>query len=386
MDLIVLEKKGWRIAAIQRKGVFIDLWVEQLTPTKPVKGDIYLGVVNKVLDGKNAAFVSIGRGKPGLLNGGDTIIAQKSKTVGEEAPTVSACLKEGEAIIVQVKHEGYDRKGPIVTELIQMTGETLVYMPFAGYSAVSKSLSHQRDEYLSFADENCKGYEGVIFRSQARKVTKDEIAFELDDFRREWKSIVENASIAKAPATLHKASGFYEKLNSVFPINKLSRLITNSTEVENELNGKPFDSEKILVTSNHRAFKELEKKVIELNSSTVKVGKATIHIETTRAFTAIDIDTGGADFGSKEQTHKEVNEKAVIKILEQLRLRNISGKIVIDFLPLSTGYQDELTHYIKSKAAEDVRLSVGEFTQFGLFELQRKKQGLPLSKLNLELD
>ncbi|WP_377888318.1 ribonuclease E/G [Alkalihalobacillus sp. R86527] len=385
MQLIVLEKKGVRVLAIQKDRTFTNLWVEDRNRKKPLQGDVILGVVNKVVNGKNAAFISLGSGKPGLLNGADTIKAQKRKTAGETPPAVSELIEEGQAILVQVKHEGYDRKGPLVTELVHLPGETLVYMPYAGYSAVAKAIS-KREEFLTFAKEYCIGNEGLIFRSKAREATNKQLIEELTAHRKVWTSIQDKMKNLRPPATIVTSNDFFEVVNKSFPIDRMEKVITNSSLVAEELEQRSINPNLIQVEGNHRRLRQLEEKLVELSQPTVKVGKAYIHIESTRALTAIDIDSGGADFGSIEETHKKVNEAAVMKIVEQVNLRNLAGTIMIDFLALSESEKSRLLQYIKETVSEDPRIIVGGFTHFGLIELQRKKQGLPLHKLTIEFE
>ncbi|MCA0986208.1 ribonuclease E/G [Guptibacillus algicola] len=380
MQLIVLEKKGVRVFAIQKEGTFTNLWVEERHRKKPLQGDIILGVVNKVVHGKNAAFISLGSGKPGLLNGEDTIVAQKKKTVGETPPAVSDVIEEGQAILVQVMHEGYDRKGPIVTELVQLPSETLVYMPYAGYSAVAKAIS-KREEFLTIAEEHCIGDEGIIFRSSAREVSKDQLVEDLTNQRKVWTSILENVKDVRPPATVVTANDTYDKVDNYFPIARMDKVITNSSGVAKELEQRWIDLKLIQVEANHRSLQQLDEKLDELSNPTVKIGKASIHIETTRALTAIDIDSGGADYGSIEETHKKVNEAAVMKIVEQLNLRNLGGTIMIDVLTMSESEKSKFLQYINEALSGDPRIIVGGYTHFGLVELRRKKQGLPLHKL-----
>ncbi|WP_270179444.1 ribonuclease E/G [Alkalihalobacillus sp. CinArs1] len=382
MQLLVLEKDDSRVVAIQKEGDIIDLWIEKRNRFKPSQGDIILGVVNNVVKGKNAAFVSLGGGKPGLLNGSETIKAQRNKTVGETPPAVSDFLEVGQALLVQVKHEGYDRKGPLVTELIHLASDTLVYMPYAGYSAVAKSIK-DRDELLSIATDHCVGEEGVIFRTKAKELSADQLVEELTYKRNEWKTILEKASSRNPPARIVKSNDRLEKL---YPLDRIDQVVTNSSNAADEFKQLGFNPSLIEVDESHTNIRLLKEKVAELSRSTVKVGKAFVHIESTCALTAIDIDSGGAAFQSIEETHKSVNEAAILKILEQIRLRNISGTILIDPLPMVESDKNELLQLLKEAAKTDSRMVVGGFTKFGLIELQRKKDGLPFHKLLLELD
>ncbi|MBN8208458.1 ribonuclease E/G [Bacillus sp. NTK071] len=381
MQLIVLEKKEWRAAAIEIDNEITDIWLEQINDNKPVQGDVILGKVSAVLDGKSAAFISLGRGKPGLLNGNELALAQYRKTAGGVQPAVSECLEEGQAILVQVKHQGVNRKGPIVTELVTFTGETLVYMPYAGYSAVSKQLHLKREELLAFAKTHCIEQEGLIFRTSAGYVDEEQLYTELQHHRKKWQCFVEKASTKRAPFTIKKAKGLSEQVSKVFPLQRVTGIVSNSASSIEEF--LPFLKNNVEVS----AFPHHQKKVSKLEETiasmekTIKIGKGKLHIEETNAITAIDVDTGGSKYGTKSQTHYEVNVLAIEEITRQLRLRNISGLIVVDFLRVDEQDQRKLVTLLKSKEKEDPRLKVGGFTKLGLFEMQRKKAGLPLSSI-----
>ncbi|MDP4550448.1 ribonuclease E/G [Alkalihalobacillus macyae] len=378
MQLIVLEKKEWRAAAIEIDNIITDIWVDRVDRNKLEPGDVILGKVSDVLDEKSAAFISLGKGKPGLLNGSELALAQYQKTAGGVQPAVSDCLEEGQAILVQVKHQGVDRKGPIITELVTFTGETLVYMPYAGYSAVSKQLSLRREELLAFAEKNCIEQEGLIFRTSAGYVEEEKLYSELLDHREEWQRLLEKASTKRAPLMIKKAKGLSEQISKLFPLQRVTSIVSNSTSaMEGFL---PFLNRNVDVTVGPDEVSKVEETIASMEK-TIKIGKANVHIEETNALTAIDVDTAGAKYGTKNQTHYEVNVLAIEEITRQLRLRNIGGLIVVDFLRVDKQDQRKLLTLLRNKEKEDPRLKVGGFTNLGLFEMQRKKAGLPLSSL-----
>ena len=381
MQLIVLEQKEWRTAAIEIDNEITDIWGEPLRGVKPVQGDVILGRVSAVLDGKSAAFVSLGSGKPGLLNDDELVLAQLRKTAGGAKPAVSECVEEGQAILVQVKHQGVNRKGPIVTELVHLTGQRLVYMPYAGYSAVSKQLSSRRDELLAFAQHHCVEQEGLIFRTGAGYARETQLQEELENHREEWHQIQAKGAQRRAPTILKKAGGLSEQIGSLFPLLRVTRFVTNSSSAAEEfLPSLSTDVDVSIVPQQHKVISKLEE-TLENLTKTVKIGKANLHIQETHALTAIDVDTGGANFGSKSDTHFEVNVMAIEELAKQLRLRNIGGIIVVDFLRVPEEDQKRMMTLLKEKEKTDPRLQVGGFTKLGLFELQRKKAGLPLSEL-----
>ncbi len=381
MKFIILKKKEWQAAAIVNDQEITDIWAEAICQKKPDQGDLIFGKVSSVLDDKNAAFVSLGSGKPGLLNGDELICAQSKKTAGERMPAVSACIKEGQAILVQVKHPGVDRKGPIVTELVSLTGESLVYMPYAGYSAVSKQLPTMRDGLLRIAHEHCVEQEGLIFRTSSANLSEEALIKELEDLRDEWQRILHATENARVPSVIKKAGGIAERISKLYPIHRATELATNDEEAVKTFLPLLAKGAKVMSEDENENVLQLLDRTIKGIEKTVKIGKAALHIEETNAVTAIDVDSGGARRSTKNQTHLEVNIMAIDEIARQLRLRNIGGMIIVDFLRVDEKERDVLLTQMKKKEKADKRLKVGGFTRLGLFEMQRKKAGLPLSKL-----
>ncbi|WP_347549423.1 ribonuclease E/G [Pseudalkalibacillus hwajinpoensis] len=382
MQLIVLEEKKWWAAAIEIENRITDIWAEQIDMGKPGHGDLILGKVSAVLDGKNAAFVSLGRGKPGLLNGDELVVSQRQKTVGKSKPAVSDCLEEGQPVLVQVKYPGADRKGPILTELITFTGEKLVYMPYAGYSGVSKQLTAKRERLLSFAEQRCIEQEGLIFRTSSGQANDVQLNRELETHRAEFNRLLEMSTGMLPPALLKKGKGLSEQVSNLFPLHHVTGFISNSPDALTAfMPYLPKQVEVSLPPHHQKKTGKLKETLASLQQQTVKIAKANLHIEETKAVTAIDVDSGGADFGSKRETHYAVNIAAIDEIARQIRLRNIGGMIVIDFLRVEREDQAILFELMKSKETNDPRLQVVGFTKLGLFELQRKKAGLPLSKI-----
>lgn len=381
MKFIVLKKKEWQVAAILDKQEITDIWGELTCQRKPDQGDLIFGKVSSILDDKNAAFISLGSGKPGLLNGDELITAQEKKTAGERMPAVSACIQEGQSILVQIKHPGVDRKGPIVTELISLTGASLVYMPYAGYSAVSKQLPAMREELLQIAHEHCVEQEGLIFRTSSAYLSKEALIAELDDLREEWQRILQSTEGAHVPSVIKKAGGLAERISKLYPLHRVTELATNDADAVKTFLPLLAKGAKVVSDEQSENVIQLLERTIKGIEKTVKIGKASLHIEETNAVTAIDVDSGGVRRSNKNQTHFEVNMMAIDEIARQLRLRNIGGMIIVDFLRVDEKERDALLSHLKKKEKADKRLKLGGFTRLGLFEMQRKKAGLPLSKL-----
>ena len=381
MEFIFLKKREWQAAAIVIDQEITDIWAEEISQKKPGQGDLILGKVSSILDDKNAAFISLGSGKPGLLNGDELVCAQQKKTAGERMPAVSDCIGEGQTILVQVKHPGVDRKGPIVTELVALTGDSLVYMPYAGYSAVSKQLPTKREELLQIAQQHCIEQEGIIFRTSAGKLSETALLDEFYNHREEWNRLVASSASVRAPGIIKKAGGLAERIGNLYPLHRATELATNDDEAVKTF--LPLLSKEATVMSQDKKENALYllESTIQGMEETVKIGKAALHIEETKAVTAIDVDSGGVRRMTKNQTHFEVNVMAIDEIAKQLRLRNIGGMIIVDFLRVDEKDRQTLFAQMKQKEKTDKRLKVGGFTRLGLFEIQRKKAGLPLSKL-----
>lgn len=319
IDTIVYESKNTatRIALLGG-GELVEL--EIVPENRAVEGNIYLGKIARKVDlanGKIGFFVELGEGREAFLN-------------AEENGLDELKVSEGQSLVVQVAQEKRAEKGPKVTRALQFVGENLVYCPYRMNIEVSSKITDKvkADEYRELVMENTTGQEGWILRTSAVNAPKEEVVAEMEYLRQSFETVRMNARTLKAPALL------LAKANPVFDyVNKykagLGKVILNNRNIEAELKER-FGAE-LATEINAEPFAEygLEDAIAEALNKTVSLKSGgRITIEETKAFVAIDVDSG-ADKGNGGISR--LNIEAAAEIARQIRLRNLSGKIIIDF-------------------------------------------------------
>lgn len=319
IDTILYETKGseTRIALLGN-GVLEEL--DFINSNKATEGNIYLGRITHKLDlahQKVGFFVDIDDSREAFLNADE--IGLKELTIAE-----------GQSIVVQVAQEQRAEKGAKVVRAIQLVGENIVYCPYRMSVEASPRIEDKTtlEEYKELVLENMTGQEGWILRTTSVDVPFKVIAQEMEELRKEYEAVRIKARNNKAPSLL------YTRENPLFDYIKrshdsLQKVILNSRNVEAELKEKFGDDFEMEIESNPFEKFGIEESIAEALEKNVNLaGGGRIIIEETRACVAIDVDSGGDDgHGSVSR----LNSDAAYEIVRQIRLRNLSGKIVIDF-------------------------------------------------------
>ena len=297
--------------------------LEIIEANRALEGNIYLGKICRKIElanGKQGFFVELSDGREAFLN-------------AEEHGLDELKICEGQSLVVQVAQEKRAEKGPKVTRAIQFVGDNLVYCPYRmNVEASSKIADKQKaEEYRELVLENTTGQEGWIIRTSAINEAKENIVAEMSYLRSLFDAVRLAARNQKAPALLHtKANPIFDYLNKYK--NELSKVVLNNRNLEAEINER-FEDISTEIIAEPFAEYGLEDAIVEALNPTVKLKSGgCITIQETKAFVAIDVDSG-KDKGNGSISH--LNVEAAIEIAKQIRLRNLSGKIIIDFAGLS---------------------------------------------------
>lgn len=318
IDTILYDQKGGngRIALLEN-GRLKEL--EFVKENGVAEGNIYLGrIVSKVdlANGKEGFFVEIGDVRPAFLNVDE---------YGHDAG-----LNVGQSVVVQVQQEARAEKGARVVRSVQFVGQNICYCPFRMGVEVSSRIENKAmaAEYRQNVIEYTTGQEGWILRTSSVETSMDDIRAEMDDLRRIYDDVRAKARSASAPAVL------YTKDNPLFDyiINheeSLQKVVLNNHNLEAEI--KDIFEGDIATEFCANPFETfgVEDMISDALSKSVKLpGGGRVFIEETKAFVAIDVDSG------EDRGHGSIsrlNDEAATAIAEQIRLRNLSGKIIIDF-------------------------------------------------------
>ncbi|HXF66916.1 MAG TPA: ribonuclease G [Burkholderiales bacterium] len=382
--LVNVTQQETRVAVIEH-GVTQEVHVERASG-RGLVGNIYLGRVARVLPGMQSAFVDIGGARAAFLHVADLWGGRRN---GESAQPIEKLLAEGQSLMVQVVKDPIGSKGARLSTQISLAGRFLVYLPQESHIGISQRIedeeerAHLREKLRELLPPEERG--GYIIRTVAETASDRELKSDVDYLRRLWAGIREKAAAA-APATV-----LYQDLN--LPLRVLRdfvheetvRILVDSREVWEKMLefGRDFTpnvAERIELYRGERALfdlygveDEIEKALarrVDLKSGGYLV------IDQTEALTTIDVNTGGFVGGrSFDDTVFKTNLEAAQAIARQLRLRNIGGIIIVDFIDMQS---EEHRHAVlnelrKSLARDRTRMTVNGFTQLGLVEMTRKR-------------
>ncbi|QNB45063.1 Rne/Rng family ribonuclease [Thermanaerosceptrum fracticalcis] len=394
--LVQVAEEETKVAVLE-EGQLVEIYVERALNQRLV-GNIYKGVVHNVLPGMQATFVDIGLEKNAFLYVEDAlanVLWQDEEHVPVRdgvRPNIRDIVKEGQEIVVQIAKEPVGTKGARVTTQITLPGRYLVLMPTVDYTGISRRIEEdeERERLKAIAEEIKPPNMGVIVRTVAEGSLREDLEQDIKSLLKIWQRIKNKAQTVSAPALLHKDLELVQRiLRDVFT-DDVQRLSVNSRPVfekiidfleatETHLKGKVFLSdtnnlfEKYAI--DHELAQALKRKVW------LKSGGYLV-IDQTEALTAIDVNTGKF-VGSTDlaDTVLKTNLEAALEIARQLRLRNIGGIIIIDFIDMTDPHHKErVLKVLEEELKKDkVKAHILGITPLGLVEMTRKKVRQSLS-------
>ncbi|PYO28271.1 MAG: ribonuclease E/G [Gemmatimonadetes bacterium] len=397
--------------AILEDDRLVELLVDRPDARRMV-GDIYLGTVEAVLPGIQAAFVNIGAEKSAFLHASDLIEAEEDdepsdhddddngngegggtgsgggRSSRRRLPNVSDELKRGEAKLVQVIKEPIGTKGPRVTAQVSLAGRFLVYMPFASKVGVSRKIENreQRAKLRELVSKLVpKDSGGWIIRTVAEDLTEQSCKREIDHLYGLWKKIKRKSGSVRAPALLQRETSLTRGIIRDLFSDKVDSLLVDSKMLHNEVVQylKQIDPDLIervkLYEAETPLFDEydVEAEIRALFKARVELPTGGyLIIQPTEALTSIDVNTGRYT-GKKdpESTIVKTNLEAAREVARQLRLRDIGGIIVVDFIDMeSRGNRDKVLQELRAHLGRDrARTKAFAVSELGLIEMTRQR-------------
>jgi ribonuclease G len=385
-----LEKLIVNYAAREKRYAYVKknkvekIYIEQ-PKQQSLVGNIYFGTVTKVLQGMNAVFVDIGEEKNAYLHRDklSSYVLTEQKKVIKEQISISSFVHQGEKILVQVEKDESGTKGARLTGIIEISGENIIYMPNGRYVAVSKKIedAEKVTSLRRFGTESKDETEGIIFRTSSVTLTEEQIIAELDDLRLQYRELQQRAGSFKKAGIIRQRDIFKEEISNVLSKMKTGELIVDDAELKRSLQ-KKVDEQGIkltLYTGKENIFSSLRMEH-ELEKALKRIAwldnGAYLVFDETEALTIVDVNTG--KFSGKtnlNDTVKKTNELAAVEALRQIRIRDIGGIILIDFIDMKYDRdRDELQQtVIKEVKKDDKQIKVIGFTPLGILQLTRKK-------------
>ena len=382
--LINVTPQETRVAVIQQ-GVVQELHVERISG-RGLVGNIYLGIVSRVLPGMQSAFIQIGLDRAAFLHVADIWEVRQN---GEPQKPIEKLLHEGARLLVQVIKDPIGTKGARLSTQVSIAGRLLVYLPQEFHIGISQRIEdeaeraqlRERLQHLLPPDE--KG--GFIIRTMAETATDKEMLSDIEYLRKIWNGIQEKAKTVSPPALLYQDLNLSTRVLRDMSNDETDRILIDSRETHQKLQAFAQDYmlnvvERIQHYSGERPLFDLYGIEDEIERALarrvpLKSGGYLI-IDQTEALTTIDVNTGGFVGGrSFDDTIFKTNLEAAHVIARQLRLRNLGGIIVVDFIDMENdAHRDSvLTEFKKALSVDRTRVTVNGFTSLGLVEMTRKR-------------
>lgn len=342
------------------------------TADESIEGNIYIGVVKNIIPGIKAAFVDIGQEKNAFIHFEDIY-----KTNNE--------IKLNEKILVQVQKDEINQKGAKLTTNIKLTGRQIVLLPTTDIITVSRKIENEKvkEKLIEIVAENLPKGVGAIIRTTASKATKTEIIDDIQRLVKDWNNIEKKMQNSdEAPVLLGKNNTIIESVILGTADSGMDKIITDSKEENKKIEKflKEFELEDKVkveydekVLDKYKIKDELEK--LNNNKIWLKCGSYIV-IDKTEALTSIDVNSGkytGKE--NLENTILRVNEEATVEIAKQIRLRDMSGIIIIDYIDMGL---EENKHRIMKLLEQEVKkdrakVQIEGFTRLNLLEMTRKQ-------------
>ena len=383
--------------AVLEDGVVVEHFVTSAASASLV-GNIYLGIVQNVLPSMEAAFVDIGRGRNGVLYAGE--VNWEAAGLGGANRKIEQALKPGDYVVVQVSKDPVGHKGARLTTQVSLAGRYLVYVPGASSTGISRKLPDtERQRLKEILRDVVPADAGVIIRTASEGVKEEDIRSDVERLQKRWSEIG-----ARAAETTEKAAGaavaLYEEPDVLVKVIRdlfnedFTGLIVSGDDAWSTINNYVNSVAPELVPrltkyepvadgpdvfAVHRIDEQLTK---AMDRKVWLPSGGTLVIDRTEAMTVVDVNTGKftGSGGNLEQTVTRNNLEAAEEIVRQLRLRDIGGIVVIDFIDmvLESNRDLVLRRLTESLARDRTRHQVSEVTSLGLVQLTRKRLGTGL--------
>ncbi len=383
--IIQTENKEKKIALIEN-GKLIEYYVED-KENRRKEGNIYIGIVKDVISGMQSAFVDIGTEKNSFIHLKDILPKiDETKESQKEGIEISRVVKRNQKLLVQVKKDSNEKKGARISSHINLPGKYIALLPNADIITVSQKIEDKKEQerLIKLVKENLSEGNGAIIRTSARHKEK-EVIEDIKRVEKKWNNIIQTSinPELERPQLLYKSENIIEKMLMDLADSTIDKIIVNDRKIEKELEefkseNKEYLNLEIEVQEKENIFDryDLEKQIEKMQNRKIwlKCG-GFITIDKTEALTAIDVNTGKYTGNQNlEQTVYKVNQEASIEIAKQLRLRDIGGIVIIDYIDMK---EDENKQKIQKLLEEELKkdrskTQVEGFTKLDLMELTRK--------------
>lgn len=392
MLINVMHPEETRVAIVH-DGRLMELNIE-ISGKEQIKGNIYKGVVLRVEPGLQAAFVDIGRAKPGFLQIGelhpdywewrDDIPEEQRK----RRPRIQEVLRRGQELVVQVEKDERDNKGSALTSYLSLPGRYMVIMPGSDSTGISRKVEQEgaRKKLKEIvAEMNIPEGMGYIIRTEAVGRTPEELQKDFTSLTDLYESIKQRASEIKGAGEIYHDSGLIIRTIRDYFSDDIDEVLVDSKDAYREAkeffrDTMPACEKRVKLHKEKRPIFsrfQLEEQIDQIYEKRVPLPSGgSLIIEPTEALVSIDVNSGKSS-GERgiEDTAFKTNMEAAEEVARQLRLRDLGGLIVIDFIDMRDNkHNNDVEKMLKNSLKMDkARVNVGRISQFGIMEMSRQR-------------
>ncbi|MDQ0896137.1 Rne/Rng family ribonuclease [Agromyces ramosus] len=390
---MVVREKGGRIQiGVLEDGVLVEHYVARNQEASLI-GNVYLGRVQNVLPSMEAAFVDIGRGRNAVLYSGEVDWEAAAENGEKNQPRrIELALKPGDRVLVQVTKDPVGHKGARLTSQVSLPGRYLVYVPNGSMNGISRKLPDtERARLKKILKDVLPDNVGVIVRTAAEGATEEQLTLDVNRLIAQWADISTQLEKVQAPALLHSEPDLLIKIVRDVFNEDFQKMVIEGDEarqtIERYLRAVAPDLlERVEAYTGERdsfdEFRISEQIEKALERKVWLPSGGSLVIDRTEAMTVVDVNTGKfvGSGGNLEETVTKNNLEAAEEIVRQLRLRDIGGIIVVDFIDmvLETNRDLVLRRLVECLSRDRTKHQVAEVTSLGLIQMTRKKLGLGL--------
>ncbi|HJR40358.1 MAG TPA: Rne/Rng family ribonuclease, partial [Nocardioidaceae bacterium] len=388
--MVIRQKKDLTQIAVLEDKVLVEHYVARESQTSLI-GNVYLGRVQNVLPSMEAAFIDIGKGRNAVLYAGEVNWSSLGAKDGQPRK-IESVLKSGQPILVQVSKDPIGHKGARLTSQISLPGRFLVYVPDGTTSGISRKLPDtERSRLKTLLKEIVPDTAGVIVRTAAEGASEDELTRDVERLKARWEDIESKVSGGNAPQLLYGEPDLTLKVVRDLFTEDFDKLVVSGDDawdmVEDYVQHLAPDLEERLekysdgddVFAAYRIDEQIAK---GLDRKVWLPSGGSLVIDRTEAMTVVDVNTGKftGSGGNLEETVTKNNLEAAEEIVRQLRLRDIGGIIVVDFIDmvLESNRDLVLRRMVECLGRDRTRHQVAEVTSLGLVQMTRKRIGTGL--------
>jgi len=388
--VMVVRQKDERIQiGVLEDGVLVEHYVARSSEVSLI-GNVYLGKVQNVLPSMEAAFVDIGRGRNAVLYSGEVDWSEIDG--GNTARKIEHVLKSGDQVLVQVTKDPVGHKGARLTSQISLPGRYLVYVPNGSMNGISRKLPDtERARLKKILKEILPESSGVIVRTAAEGASEEQLTLDVARLTQQWEAIQEAVSRGNAPTLLHSEPDMLIKIIRDVFNEDFRRIVIAGDATQQTITDYLEQVAPDLIDRVERysgesdifdEFRISEQIAKALDRKVWLPSGGSLVIDRTEAMTVVDVNTGKfvGSGGNLEETVTKNNLEAAEEIVRQLRLRDIGGIIVVDFIDmvLESNRDLVLRRMIECLSRDRTKHQVAEVTSLGLVQMTRKKLGLGL--------